>query len=545
MSFRDDRDMRQAIECVGGHELNGRFLAIFENKGASRKELLFPHLSSKERADIKLDQVAEYSVSDQAAADVLSRIMLCLVPASSTVLDANACVGGNVLSFASYFECVYAVEIEEQRYEYLLHNVRVMGVEDKVACVQSDFLHMLASPPRFAPASSTSAPSRVHNGNSSEKVAVVLSDVDAVFFDPPWGGPEYRVLDKVDLFLSGESMACIVHRLMTPAKRAVVLTTNAADTSRSDITDDAVSMNICHSGNNKDNKDRDNDEDKAKKCPRPKVIVIKVPNNFDVDKFIVDLVKMEREELCNNTLGHEDMHINAAYIVFPKMCYVVLDFQMNSDCFSAALAKMPVRRKEGGSIKLCVIPFHTQEGGTSKAFNDDNDNNMNNKDRVCSGDDDDDDKKRAIKIDDGRVDCAWVSIKDGEWKSPTIGGEGRSESGRDKRGDRRPRQITLSSKRRVEKRDDNRADRDRGMMPGYEHRNSRRYYNDHQHQHQNALQPPHQQHYYLPQHQHQHPHRQSYAPPHLRDTRTHPYRKNAGREKSREKRGFDQFGQPI
>ena len=37
---------------------------------------------------------------------------------------------------------------------------------------------------------------------------------DAVFFDPPWGGPEYKKQDKMDLFLGDKNIVDIIQNMM-------------------------------------------------------------------------------------------------------------------------------------------------------------------------------------------------------------------------------------------------------------------------------------------------------------------------------------------
>lgn len=44
-----------------------------------------------------------------------------------------------------------------------------------------------------------------HNGDAIELLPELEQDI--IFFDPPWGGPEYKSQSVVDIFLSGKSMA--------------------------------------------------------------------------------------------------------------------------------------------------------------------------------------------------------------------------------------------------------------------------------------------------------------------------------------------------
>lgn len=122
---------------------------------------------------------------------------------SLTITDATACVGGNVISFCDYFAIVNAVECDLVRCEMLQHNLAVLEKGNAI-CIHASYL-------------------------------MVMQDLqqDVVFIDPPWGGPEYKDLAKVDLFL-----------------------------------DDIPLYDIC-----------------KRLHGRAEIVVLKVPTNFDADKF--------------------------------------------------------------------------------------------------------------------------------------------------------------------------------------------------------------------------------------------------------------------
>lgn len=82
------------------------------------------------------------------------------------ITEMTAGVGGNVLNFANHFKYVNAIEINQLRYKYLSKNVKVYGF-DNVNCYCQDSLELL-----------------IEKDDLKQ---------DLIFFDPPWGGPDYKI----------------------------------------------------------------------------------------------------------------------------------------------------------------------------------------------------------------------------------------------------------------------------------------------------------------------------------------------------------------
>jgi len=164
-----------------------------------KKDFLFRFVNPDIRKKIKLDEEALYSTTDQVTADKITRDILNYIPKFSTITDATACIGGSTYSFAQSFSNVIAIENNKDRFDYLQYNMNILT-------------------------SSQSSLNNFHNThcniynklqqlhNYSNNVECRFGDAliecqkqfqDAIFIDPPWGGPEYKTLDKVQLYLSG------------------------------------------------------------------------------------------------------------------------------------------------------------------------------------------------------------------------------------------------------------------------------------------------------------------------------------------------------
>lgn len=160
-------------------------------KFGSKVDYLYPGVDPKLRGQLLLDNVALYSVTDERTADAISRRLLKFVPATSEVTNATACVGGNTWSFAKHFRGVHAIERDPVRFKYLVHNMNVLGTKN-VRASHGDALKILLGK------------------RGSVKSGTKL---DMVFMDPPWGGPGFKDLPKVSLFLSDKKLSTVVDEL--------------------------------------------------------------------------------------------------------------------------------------------------------------------------------------------------------------------------------------------------------------------------------------------------------------------------------------------
>lgn len=217
------------------HRSSGADEAPVERKKCGdKRDFFFRNLDFEIRNQLQVDQVAEFSVTDYEMAAKISKVVLKLFgygaddyrscdaaeetgdcdqdgvvctrknSASSTgsvgttekcpivVTDGTACVGGNVLSFCDYFAHVNAVECDATRLQMLRHNLTVLH-KDNATCIHASYLDVM----------------------------LALTQ-DVVFLDPPWGGPEYKELTKVDLYLDGIPLHDICSRLQGHAECVVL-----------------------------------------------------------------------------------------------------------------------------------------------------------------------------------------------------------------------------------------------------------------------------------------------------------------------------------
>lgn len=128
---------------------------------------------------IQFDTLSLYSITRQDLANKMAQNLLHLKkinPARRFVVDATACIGGNTYAFARIFHRVLAIEIDAGREAMLTSNLDLFGVRDKVQIEHNDCMAYFAAHP-------------------DERY-------DVIFFDPPWGGVDYRNKSKTGLLLN-------------------------------------------------------------------------------------------------------------------------------------------------------------------------------------------------------------------------------------------------------------------------------------------------------------------------------------------------------
>lgn len=148
-----------------------------------KRDYLFKFIPPLTRSQLMLDEEAAYSVTDQYTADKMTRDIVRYSGGGGVICDATACVGGNASSFSRAFKHVVAIERNQTRYDYLVHNMNVLKAHN-VKCILGDALEEL-----------TWGCTRVHMGNGGV-------NYDVIFIDPPWGGPDYKSQEFLSLELS-------------------------------------------------------------------------------------------------------------------------------------------------------------------------------------------------------------------------------------------------------------------------------------------------------------------------------------------------------
>ena len=196
-NFRNKKDKIKLMvqKAIERRKKNQKFSTIAKNfeevkklmeRYSNRMGYLFSKTNPKVREQLKLDDTAMYSVTDEITADEISAIMVEHIEnyKNLAIIDATACVGGNLFSFARHYDKVLGVEINKERYEMLCHNWDVIcdhqnekiGVNSGTRIVE--FLHGCC-----VGLLKKELPEEQHRFFQQDHV---------LFFDPPWGGVNYK-----------------------------------------------------------------------------------------------------------------------------------------------------------------------------------------------------------------------------------------------------------------------------------------------------------------------------------------------------------------
>lgn len=90
-----------------------------------------------------------------------------------SIIDCNAGIGGDSISFSKYFKHVLAIEKNKLHYDVLINNCNAIEIKN-IEFVNNNFMDII-------------------DKSNIYKYYTIL------FMDPPWGGPNYKKHDTVDL----------------------------------------------------------------------------------------------------------------------------------------------------------------------------------------------------------------------------------------------------------------------------------------------------------------------------------------------------------
>jgi hypothetical protein len=134
---------------------------------------------------LKYDNEGLWSISLPNDANKISLIILNNFGQNINILDGTSGIGGNVISFSKYFNKVCAIEIDKTRFEILKNNINIFQLNN-VQLINDSCLNYLNN------------------------------DYDIYFFDPPWGGPNYKYNKLLRLMLGGFTLIELIKKIKKP-----------------------------------------------------------------------------------------------------------------------------------------------------------------------------------------------------------------------------------------------------------------------------------------------------------------------------------------
>ena len=156
---------------------------------------IFPY--TKKINNLKYDEEGLWSITHPDDAKYISIIIKQELEKNDitqniSVLDATAGLGGNLLSFAKFFDKATGIEIDTMRFNMLKNNMSCYDINN-VTLINDNCIDFLKNKPQ---------------------------DYTVYFFDPPWGGPNYKNHDTIDIYLGEFNLYQILK--LIPKDRMVV-----------------------------------------------------------------------------------------------------------------------------------------------------------------------------------------------------------------------------------------------------------------------------------------------------------------------------------
>lgn len=149
------------------------------------KKKIFSEPLDKNYTNLKYDNEGLWSITHYKEADYITNQLLKYCDTDKSILDATAGCGGNFISLSKHFKNVTAIELNKSRFEYLNNNIKHFK-HNNITLINDDCLNII---------------------NNDQY------DFDIYFFDPPWGGPNYKKKDNIDLFLSNINIIEVIKKI--------------------------------------------------------------------------------------------------------------------------------------------------------------------------------------------------------------------------------------------------------------------------------------------------------------------------------------------
>jgi 16S rRNA G966 N2-methylase RsmD len=153
---------------------------------------LFPDVNFEK---IQYDKEGLYSITNYNEADNISELIINNFNNKENlkILDGTGGLGGNTISFSKFFTNVTSIEINKNRCEMLKNNTDLYKLNN-IKIVNDDSIKFLLE--------------------NKEKY-------DIYFFDPPWGGPNYKKIKNLRLKIGEFKLSELPNKILLNNKLIV------------------------------------------------------------------------------------------------------------------------------------------------------------------------------------------------------------------------------------------------------------------------------------------------------------------------------------
>lgn len=171
---------------------------------SSKIKKIFPTIDDALEQKLQIDIESLHYITYHFYSDIITNILedhllkYNLSIHNMILVDTTAGVGGNTISFSKKCNQVHAIEINSNRYCYLINNVKLYNLQNVFFyndCCLSIFNNLYNK----------------------------LKKIDIIFIDPPWGGSLYKYKSNITLTLSNIKIEHICNFFLKFNPKLIVL----------------------------------------------------------------------------------------------------------------------------------------------------------------------------------------------------------------------------------------------------------------------------------------------------------------------------------
>jgi 16S rRNA G966 N2-methylase RsmD len=152
---------------------------------------LFPNELFVDKKKLMIYDISVYSMSQPRDSDIVCKTIKDIfiehfnydksIINDMTITDGTSNIGGNTLAFSKCFNKVNSIELDKDICDALKHNCMEVYKRDNIT---------------------------FYNADCMKVIPTIKQNV--IFIDPPWGGYDYKKVDKLSLFLGDKNIFDVV-----------------------------------------------------------------------------------------------------------------------------------------------------------------------------------------------------------------------------------------------------------------------------------------------------------------------------------------------
>jgi hypothetical protein len=157
-------------------------------------EDVFPSKEGIDYTQFQTTPEGLYSITRRRDSERMICFLRRMIPSmhKKIITDATACIGGDTLQFSQHFAHVHSIEWKRDNLAVLRNNVHVFGATNVT----------------------------IHEGDATK---ILNWKTDVLYVDPPWGGPEYHMYPKLDIFMGGHRLDKWVEEVLIDRRPAYII----------------------------------------------------------------------------------------------------------------------------------------------------------------------------------------------------------------------------------------------------------------------------------------------------------------------------------